>query len=157
MLADESSLKVPPDQLTLIDARMHEILITGGTFDAIYRHVLAAPGKRVRASMVLACTRLLPSTAAVPLDDAVDLACTMEMLHEASLMHDDICDGSLLRRGAASVPAAFGIRTALGGATSVIIPHSIRFAGLCRRWSDFCGGTAGAIARAPTSPSHPVR
>jgi geranylgeranyl pyrophosphate synthase len=44
--------------------------------------------------------------------DAVDLACVMEMFHEASLMHDDICDGSLSRRGATSVPAAFGIRTA---------------------------------------------
>lgn len=36
----------------------------------------------------------------------------MEMLHEASLVHDDICDGSLLRRDAPSVAAAFGIRTA---------------------------------------------
>ena len=36
----------------------------------------------------------------------------MEMLHESSLVHDDVCDGSLMRRDAASVPAAFGIRTA---------------------------------------------
>ena len=36
----------------------------------------------------------------------------MEMFHEASLVHDDICDGSLLRRDAPSVPAAFGVRTA---------------------------------------------
>src|SRR5271163_5188102 len=79
---------------------------------SIYRHILAAPGKRVRAGLVLACARLVPSTAAVPLEDSADLACTMEMLHEASLMHDDICDGSLARRGASSVPAAFGIRTA---------------------------------------------
>ena len=109
---DRPSLMAPPDQLTLIGARLHEILITGGTFDAIYRHILAAPGKRVRAGLVLACARLLPSTAAVPMPDAVDLACVMEMFHEASLMHDDICDGSLSRRDAPSVPAAFGIRTA---------------------------------------------
>ena len=61
---------------------------------------------------MLACARLLPSAAAVPLSDAVDLACAMEMFHEASLVHDDICDGSLLRRDAPSVPAAFGVRTA---------------------------------------------
>ena len=102
----------PPDQLTLVADRLHEILITGGTFDAIYRHILAVPGKRVRAGLVLACARLLPSAAAVPLRDAVDLACAMEMFHEASLVHDDICDGSLLRRDAPSVPAAFGVRTA---------------------------------------------
>ena len=112
VLADQSSLMAPPDQLTLINARLGEILITGGTFDAIYRHMLAAPGKRVRAGLVLACARLLPSTAAVPLHDGVDLACAMEMFHEASLMHDDICDGSLSRRAAPSVPAVFGVRTA---------------------------------------------
>ena len=109
---DRPSLMTPSDQLTLVADRLHEILITGGTFDAIYSHILAAPGKRVRAGMVLACARLLPSAAAVPLSDAVEMACTMEMFHEASLVHDDICDGSLLRRGAPSVPAAFGIRTA---------------------------------------------
>jgi geranylgeranyl pyrophosphate synthase len=109
---DRPSLMTPSDQLTLVADRLHEILITGGTFDAIYRHILSAPGKRVRAGLVLACAHLLPSAAAVPLGDAVDLACAMEMFHEASLVHDDICDGSLLRRDAPSVAAAFGIRTA---------------------------------------------
>ncbi len=98
--------------MPLVADRLHEILISGGSFDAIYRHILAAPGKRVRAGLVLACARLLPSAATVPLRDAVDLACAMEMFHEASLVHDDICDGSLLRRDAPSVPAAFGVRTA---------------------------------------------
>jgi geranylgeranyl pyrophosphate synthase len=106
------SLTGPSDQLTLVADRLPEILASGVGFDAIYRHILAVPGKRVRAAMVLACARLLPSAAAVPLRDAVDLACAIEMLHEASLVHDDICDGSLLRREARSVPAAFGVRTA---------------------------------------------
>jgi geranylgeranyl pyrophosphate synthase len=83
--------------------RLHEILVKGGTFDAIYRHILAAPGKRVRAGLVLACADLLPSPA-VTLPDAVDLACAMEMFHEASLGHDDICDGSVLRPDAPSAP-----------------------------------------------------
>ena len=111
VFADPPPLIAAPDQLTLVTDRLHEILLTGGTFDAIYRHILAAPGKRVRAGMVLACAQLLPP-AAVPLSDALDVACAMEMLHEASLVHDDICDGSLLRRDAPSVAAAFGVRTA---------------------------------------------
>jgi geranylgeranyl pyrophosphate synthase len=102
----------PSDQLTLVADRLHEMLVTGSSFDVIYRHILAAPGKRVRAGLGLACTRLLPSAAAVSLRDAVDLACAIEMFHEASLVHDDICDGSLLRRDAPSVPALFGVRTA---------------------------------------------
>lgn len=101
-----------PDQAMLVNERLHEILVTGGTFDAIYRHILAAPGKRVRAAMLLACARLVPSGHVAPLPDVVDLACAMEMFHEASLVHDDICDGSHLRRDAPSVPAAFGVRTA---------------------------------------------
>lgn len=109
---ERPSLTGPSDQLTLVADRMHEILVSGGGFDVIYRHILAVPGKRVRAAIVLACARLLPSAAAVPLRDAVDLACAIEMFHEASLVHDDICDGSLLRRDAPSVPAAFGVRTA---------------------------------------------
>ena len=109
---DRPSLTGASDQLTLVADRLDEILVSGSGFDVLYRHILAAPGKRVRAAMVLACARLLPSAAAVPLRDAVDVACAIEMLHEASLVHDDICDGSLLRRDVPSVPAAFGVRTA---------------------------------------------
>ncbi len=107
----------PTEQIPLVTARLREILITGSDFDDVYTHVLAAPGKRVRARLVLACAGLLrdasPAPAAIaPLHAAIDMACAMEMLHESSLLHDDICDGSLLRRGAPSVPAAFGVRTA---------------------------------------------
>lgn len=107
------SSTVPSDQLARVGARLREILVSGGGFDEVYRHILAVPGKRIRAAMVMACARLMPSATTVPLDDAVDVACAIEMIHEASLMHDDICDGSVLRRDAPSVPAAFGIR---GGA-----------------------------------------
>jgi geranylgeranyl pyrophosphate synthase len=109
---DHPSLTRPSDQLPLVAERLREILVDGGGFDAIYRHILAVPGKRIRSAMALACAGLLPSAAAVPLRGAVDVACAIEMIHEASLVHDDICDGSLLRRDAASVPAAFGVRTA---------------------------------------------
>jgi geranylgeranyl pyrophosphate synthase len=109
---DRPSLTSPSEQLSLVADRLREILVSGGGFDAIYRHILAVPGKRVRAAMVLACARLLPSAAAVPVRGAVDVACAIEMIHEASLVHDDICDGSLLRRNAPSVPATFGVRTA---------------------------------------------
>ncbi|MGV0849832.1 polyprenyl synthetase family protein [Mycolicibacterium phlei] len=112
LTVDRPSLAKPSDQLPLVTDRLREILVSGDGFDAIYRHILAAPGKRVRATMVLACARLVPSAAPAPLRATVDLACAIEMIHEASLVHDDICDGSLLRRDALSVPAAFGVRTA---------------------------------------------
>ncbi|KAA1471417.1 terpenoid synthase [Dentipellis sp. KUC8613] len=44
------------------------------------------------------------------------LAQIVEMIHVASLLHDDVIDNSNLRRGAASAPAAFGNKfTILGG------------------------------------------
>ncbi len=109
---DHPSLIRPSDQLSLLTDRLREILVNGGDFDAIYRHILAVPGKRIRSAMALACARLVPSATALSLGGAVDVACAIEMIHEASLVHDDICDGSLSRRDAPSVPAAFGVRTA---------------------------------------------
>jgi geranylgeranyl pyrophosphate synthase len=113
MLADRAVATAPSDEPTQVTDRLRDLLVTGDVFDAIYQHILAVPGKRLRAGLVLACARLLPAAAAtVSIDDAIDLACAMEMFHESSLVHDDICDGSLLRRKAPSVPAAFGVRTA---------------------------------------------
>ena len=66
MTSATSALRPAPlDQLALVADRLHKILITGGTFDPVYRHILAAPVKRVRAGLVLACARLLPLTALV--------------------------------------------------------------------------------------------
>jgi geranylgeranyl pyrophosphate synthase len=80
----------------------------GSELAPIARHVLAVPGKRVRGRLTLACARL--DGAGDP--DAVRAAAAVELLHEASLVHDDICDRSPLRRGAPSVAAAFGMRVA---------------------------------------------
>ncbi|MBY4211753.1 polyprenyl synthetase family protein [Rhodococcus fascians] len=91
---------------------MRRVLLAHTGFRDIYDHVLAAPGKRVRAGIVLACAQLTRGGDAVSLTDAVDIAAAIEMLHEASLIHDDICDGSVLRRDTSSVAAAFGIRDA---------------------------------------------
>ncbi|BAD57050.1 putative polyprenyl synthase [Nocardia farcinica IFM 10152] len=114
--ANEGSLLRPcspiAEQIGQVDRRMREILLTGGEFDDIYRHILTAPGKRVRAGLALACAQLIPSPDAAPVHDALDIACVWEMFHESSLVHDDICDGSPLRRDAPSVPAAFGVRRA---------------------------------------------
>jgi len=105
-------LELISDQMCLVSDRLSAILSTGTRFDDIFQWILSTPGKRVRAGMVLACAQLKPSDDRVSLDDAVDMACAIEMFHESSLIHDDICDGSVLRRDAESVPSAFGIRTA---------------------------------------------
>ncbi|QII04476.1 polyprenyl synthetase family protein [Rhodococcoides fascians A25f] len=108
----EPDVVVISAQLRDVGAAMNRILEPHSTFRSIYDHVLSIPGKRVRAGMVLACAQLAPGAHAVPLHDAVDIAAAVEMLHESSLIHDDICDGSVLRRDNDSIAAAFGVRVA---------------------------------------------
>ncbi|HEX8004115.1 MAG TPA: polyprenyl synthetase family protein [Mycobacteriales bacterium] len=100
------------DELPLapVEDELARRLTAGSAFDDVYAHVLAVPGKRLRARLVLGCAALgeAPLTA-WDRRDAVELAAVIEMLHEASLIHDDICDGSTERRGAPSVAAAFGV------------------------------------------------
>ncbi|MBL8056679.1 MAG: polyprenyl synthetase family protein [Anaerolineales bacterium] len=58
-------------------------------------HLLAAGGKRVRPAVTLLAAGLFRA----PLPRATALAAAVEMLHTATLVHDDLVDGSLLRRG----------------------------------------------------------
>lgn len=65
------------------------------------RHLLLSGGKRVRPAMVLLSGGML---AADP-DRLRILAASIELLHTATLVHDDLIDGSLLRRGIATLNA----------------------------------------------------
>jgi len=58
-------------------------------------HLLAAGGKRLRPALTMLASRLVEA----PHLRSVSLAAAIEMLHTASLVHDDLVDGSLLRRG----------------------------------------------------------
>jgi len=70
------------------------------------RHLLRRPGKRIRAALVLFSAR---AGRADP-RKAGELAAAVEMLHTASLIHDDIMDGALLRRGQLALHQAWGTR-----------------------------------------------
>ncbi|MBV0900325.1 polyprenyl synthetase family protein [Haloarcula salina] len=68
------------------------------------RHVALSGGKRVRPTVtVLVCEALGEEPA-----DAVDYAVGIELVHNASLVIDDIIDESELRRGTPAAWAAFG-------------------------------------------------
>ena len=58
-------------------------------------HLLAAGGKRVRPTLSLLVGNMLGA----PLDKLVNLGAAVELLHTATLVHDDLIDGALLRRG----------------------------------------------------------
>jgi hexaprenyl-diphosphate synthase len=48
------------------------------------------------------------------------LAQIVELLHTASLLHDDVIDGSALRRGASSAPSAFGKKLSILGGNFIL-------------------------------------
>src|SRR6187431_3725866 len=58
-------------------------------------HLIAGGGKRMRPMLTLACANLLDYTGA----RHHKLAAAVEFIHTATLLHDDVVDGSGLRRG----------------------------------------------------------
>jgi len=72
-------------------------------------HLVAAGGKRLRPLLTLATARMCgyPAKGQTGLRH-VQLAACVEFIHTATLLHDDVVDESLLRRGLASANAVFG-------------------------------------------------
>ena len=62
-------------------------------------------GKRLRAKLILKI--------AGESEDAVKLAAVVELIHAASLLHDDVIDDAQTRRGIDSINAIFGNKTAI--------------------------------------------
>jgi geranylgeranyl pyrophosphate synthase len=58
-------------------------------------HLLAAGGKRVRPTLCLLVGNMLGA----PEEKLITLCASVELLHTATLVHDDLIDGALLRRG----------------------------------------------------------
>jgi geranylgeranyl pyrophosphate synthase len=71
---------------------------------AAIEHLLSSGGKRIRPALVIFASRLYSPEIG---SEAVALAAAVEMLHTASLVHDDLIDGSLLRRGIPTLNAAW--------------------------------------------------
>lgn len=72
-------------------------------------HLLKAGGKKVRPLLTLVCCEAVGGNAI----DSLDIAVAIELLHVASLIHDDILDGDTLRRGMRTVHSIWGTETAI--------------------------------------------
>ncbi len=80
----------------------------GEILEGLARETLEAGGKRVRPLLVLVAAGLPPPERAALVKSAV----AVELVHAATLVHDDVLDGSSLRRGRPTVVAAAGRRLA---------------------------------------------
>ena len=75
----------------------------------LMNHILSSRGKRLRPVLLLLCGSFQPANDYV----LIRAAAAVELIHTASLIHDDIIDESLERRGNPSLNARWGNRPAV--------------------------------------------
>jgi geranylgeranyl pyrophosphate synthase len=85
------------DQLQFVEQRIREQAGEEHHPDlrSALEHLLAAGGKRIRPTLGLLVGNMLGA----PEEKLVTLGASVELLHTATLVHDDLIDGALLRRG----------------------------------------------------------
>jgi len=89
---------LPPiqEQIKLVEERMRsQADACHPDLRAALEHLLAAGGKRVRPTLGLLVGNMLDAD----VDQIITLGAAVELLHTATLVHDDLIDGALLRRG----------------------------------------------------------
>lgn len=75
-----------------------------GMIPQLAGHLINSGGKRLRPMLTLASARLFDYDG----DDHIKLATAVELIHGATLLHDDVVDGSALRRGASTANIIWG-------------------------------------------------
>jgi octaprenyl-diphosphate synthase len=76
----------------------------------VSNYLVGSGGKRVRPLVTLLVFRACGGR---ELQDIVDVAAALELIHSASLLHDDIIDGGGVRRGKESAYRKYGLANAL--------------------------------------------
>lgn len=85
------------DQLQFVEQRIREQAGQDHHPDlrSALEHILSAGGKRIRPTLGLLVGNMLGA----PEEKLITLGASVELLHTATLVHDDLIDGALLRRG----------------------------------------------------------
>ncbi|MDJ0880085.1 MAG: polyprenyl synthetase family protein [Gammaproteobacteria bacterium] len=99
--------------IELVEQRMYTICARPAQNKQILRalrHHLTSGGGRTRSKLALTAAYSL----GLSQHDAIVLATSVELLHNASLVQDDLQDAAEIRRGQLTVWKSYGINTALG-------------------------------------------
>ena len=98
------------DQLIQVENKLKALSDTTiPELEPLLNHVLSHGGKRVRPAMTLLSSNFFPQEP----ENAVNMATGVELLHLATLIHDDTVDNADLRRGNASVSSRWGKQVAV--------------------------------------------
>lgn len=81
-----------------------ELLSEIPLINTLAKHILSAGGKRIRPLLTLLSAHAFGD----PAQQHIPLAAAIELIHTATLLHDDVVDGSTLRRGNQTANAIWG-------------------------------------------------
>jgi octaprenyl-diphosphate synthase len=112
-----AALHVPQDvldDLARVETRLaEEIHAREPRLTEIASHLIGAGGKRIRPLVVLLVAHAVADGLLVRRDAVIDAAVALELIHSATLLHDDIIDGGETRRGRPSALAVYGLGNTL--------------------------------------------
>src|SRR2546426_4129711 len=98
-------------ELDLVERRIRESLVSEEPLlTEIAQYVIGAGGKRIRPTVTLLAFRAVGGKA---VEKTVDIAAALELIHSATLIHDDINDGGMERRGRPAAYLKYGLQEAL--------------------------------------------
>ncbi|MCR3922548.1 MAG: polyprenyl synthetase family protein [Firmicutes bacterium] len=95
--------------LKQVEARLRELSRGSDPLTPQFSNTVTIGGKRLRPALVILCGSFYPAVH----NELVDVATATELIHTASLVHDDIIDHAAYRRGRATISAAWGNQQAV--------------------------------------------
>jgi geranylgeranyl pyrophosphate synthase len=96
-------------EVEALDWHVNDRFGTAPRLAAPAQHLLAAGGKRVRPLLIALIGRALDQ----PFERLAPCAVAAELVHTATLLHDDILDGATTRRGRITAHLKYGAHTAI--------------------------------------------
>lgn len=89
-------------EIDIFQQKYKTVLHSGNTLvDKVTRYVLRQQGKQIRPALVLLSAKICGGIT----ESTYRAAIMVELLHSATLIHDDVVDGAEMRRGIASINA----------------------------------------------------
>ncbi|OGL48907.1 MAG: hypothetical protein A3C43_07635 [Candidatus Schekmanbacteria bacterium RIFCSPHIGHO2_02_FULL_38_11] len=98
-------LKPIEEDLEFVERETYERLKNNvSLISNIGMHIAKSGGKRLRPALVLLSAKLCGYTG----ERSIDIACVVEFIHTATLLHDDVVDEADIRRGSPSANSKWG-------------------------------------------------
>lgn len=100
-------------ELELVEARLREsVRVDYAALSGVFETLIGSGGKRLRPALAILSSKFHPANQ----DNIITLAVSTELVHAATLIHDDLIDKSPVRRGSPTINSRWsGTATVLAG------------------------------------------